>query len=195
VLIVGMMAWLQRTAGGAPLGTKLAFVFMGVAFLLLETKSIVQFSLLFGTTWVNSSLVFLAVLALVLAANWTAALLRGSWVLPAAFALLIASCLITLVYPLRNLLAVESTALRFVLASLMTFSAIYFANLIFSVTFRDQQLPEQLFGWNLLGATAGGIVEYASMALGYNALAVIVAVCYTLVFVLLRRAPAATPAT
>jgi len=53
----------------APLATRLAFVAMGAAFLLLETKSIVQFSLLFGTTWVNTSLVFVAVLVMVLAAT------------------------------------------------------------------------------------------------------------------------------
>src|SRR5207248_9747011 len=41
---------------------RLAFIFMGVAFLLLETKSVIQFSLLFGTTWINNSLVFLSVL-------------------------------------------------------------------------------------------------------------------------------------
>jgi hypothetical protein len=67
----------------------------------------------------------------------------------------------------------------------MTFSPIFFANLIFSVSFRDQAIPEQLFGWNLLGATIGGVIEYASMATGYNFLAVIVACCYTIVFALL----------
>jgi hypothetical protein len=164
---------------------KLAFVGMGIAFLLLETKSIVQFSLLFGTTWKNTSLVFMAVLVMVLAANWVARAMRSRWVIPAAYGLLVASCLLTLVYPLANLLSVESNALRFAIASLMTFSPIFFANVIFSVSFRDQEIPEQLFGWNLLGATIGGVIEYASMATGYNFLAVIVACCYTVVFALL----------
>ncbi len=31
---------------------------MGAAFLLLETKSVVQFALLFGTTWFVNALVF-----------------------------------------------------------------------------------------------------------------------------------------
>jgi hypothetical protein len=166
---------------------------MGIAFLLLETKSIVQFSLLFGTTWVNTSLVFLGVLSLVLCANWAALPLRKDTALPVVFLLLLASCLLTLFYPLSNLLRLESGVARFILGSLMTFSPIFFANLIFSLTFRDQALPEHLFGWNLLGATVGGLVEYASMATGYNALAVIVAVCYTLVFAFLllsRRAQA-----
>ena len=42
--------------------------FMGAAFLLLETKSVVQFALLFGTTWFVNALVFLGVLLSVLLA-------------------------------------------------------------------------------------------------------------------------------
>ena len=42
--------------------------FMGAAFMLLETKNVVQFALLFGTTWLVNALVFAGVLAAVLAA-------------------------------------------------------------------------------------------------------------------------------
>src|SRR5258708_11032793 len=42
--------------------------FMGAAFMLLETKSVVQFALLFGTTWFVNALVFGGVLLAVLAA-------------------------------------------------------------------------------------------------------------------------------
>ena len=69
----------------------------------------------------------------------------------------------------------------------MTFSPIFFANLLFSLAFRDQPTAEHLFGWNLLGATLGGIIEYSSMALGYNALSLIVAACYALALVLLLK--------
>jgi len=158
---------------------------MGIAFLLLETKSIVQFSLLFGTTWINNSLVFLGVLLLVLAANWTAVHIKTRNMLWIIYLFLILSSLVTLLFPLSGLLKVENYFLRFVIASLMTFSPIYFANLIFSITFRDQELPEHIFGWNLIGATIGGILEYSSMALGYNMLAVIVAVCYTIVVIMI----------
>ncbi len=194
-VIVLIAAWLyldskrrEDVRDAADAYTTLAFLFMGIAFLLLETKSIVQFSLLFGTTWVNTSLVFLGVLTLVLFANWVAVPLKKEKALPAIFVLLLGSCLLTLFYPLSNLLRLESAALRFVIATLMTFSPIFFANLVFSLTFRDQSVPEHLFGWNLLGATFGGLVEYTSMATGYNALAVLVAICYALVFVCLRFA-------
>ncbi len=186
---------LERYSKPGMLATKLAFVFMGIAFLLLETKSVIQFSLLFGTTWLNSSLVFLAALLLVLVANWTAVLIRdGGWMRVICIGLIL-SCLITVVYPLGNLLEVESTLLRFVLASLMTFAPIFFANLLFSLSFRDQDVPEHIFGWNLIGATVGGVIEYSSMYFGYSFLAVVVAVAYAIVIALLlfaRRARAMT---
>ena len=44
------------------------FLVLGVAFLLLETKSLVSFSLLFGTTWLVNAMSFFAILASVLLA-------------------------------------------------------------------------------------------------------------------------------
>ncbi len=169
------------------LATNLAFLFMGLAFLLLETKSVIQFSLLFGTTWKNSSLVFLAVLSLVLAANFVAARWQRLS-LPLIGTLLIGSCLVGYVYPLHQLLGVQSTLLRFVLASVLTFTPVFFANLVFSVAFRKQALPEHVFGWNLIGATLGGVVEYVGMRYGYAFLGFVVAASYALVLALLSRA-------
>ncbi|KAB2969571.1 MAG: hypothetical protein F9K18_01175 [Thermoanaerobaculia bacterium] len=175
------------------LEVNLAFLAMGLAFLLLESKSVVQFSLLFGTTWLNSSLVFLGVLVSVLAANWVATMLRGRHALAWIFPFLLGSCLLPLAWPLSNLLGVESPGLRFVAATALTFSPIFLANLTFSVAFREQPAPEHVFGWNLLGATLGGILEYTSLAFGYGALALLVAAAYTLAFTFLylaRRAEA-----
>jgi hypothetical protein len=181
----------ERGRGSELLPIKLAFIFMGIAFLLLETKSVIQFSLLFGTTWLNNSLIFFAILISVLAANWTVQYVShlGScrhWLqFSFLYALLAASVLITFVFPLHDLLAIEGIFPRFLAASFLTFLPIYFANLIFSTSFRDQEAAEHLFGWNLLGATFGGVLEYTGMAIGYNALSLIVLGCYTLVIVFL----------
>src|SRR5258708_18534041 len=43
--------------------------FLGAAFLLLETKAVVQMALLFGSTWLVNSAVFFTVLVLILLAN------------------------------------------------------------------------------------------------------------------------------
>ena len=43
--------------------------FLGAAFMLLETKAVVQLALLFGSTWLVNSLVFFTALMLILLAN------------------------------------------------------------------------------------------------------------------------------
>jgi SAM-dependent methyltransferase len=189
----------ENTGGQSDALVKGAFFCMGLAFLLLETKSVVQFSLLFGTTWLNNSLVFLAVLVFVLLANHLANWFPRPWMLYAAGVLLSGLCVLQLVYPLGNLLAIQQVSLRFAVAALMTFSPIFFANLIFSMTLRDRPFAEHLFGWNLLGAFCGGLLEYTSMAIGYNWLSCIVLISYSFVFVLMvierkqQQRPSALP--
>jgi hypothetical protein len=181
------------------LPVKIAFVVMGIAFLLLEAKSVIQFSLLFGATWFNNSLIFLAVLISVLAANWTVQWLKNARLVWLFYVLLMAAALSSFLIPLHALLHIQGVLPRFVAGALLTLSPIYFGNLIFSSMFKDQKIPEHIFGWNLLGATLGGILEYVSMSTGYNALSLIVAGCYSVVFALLlvarRRLRQTAPTT
>src|SRR2546430_12591164 len=48
---------------------KLQFFFLGAGFMLIETKAVVTMALLFGSTWVVNSIVFFAVLMMILIAN------------------------------------------------------------------------------------------------------------------------------
>lgn len=180
----------DREGYGQPglLPTKVAFVIMGVAFLLLEAKSVIQFSLLFGATWYNNSLIFLAVLLSVLAANWTVKWLDDAKYAGVFYGLLVVAVLCSYFIPLEALLAIESPVLRFLAGALLTLSPVYFGNLLFSVMFKDQKVAEHLFGWNLLGATFGGVLEYMGMAVGYNALSLVVLLSYTAVYMLLKEA-------
>ncbi len=154
-----------------------AFTLLGSAFLLLETKGVIQFSLLFGTTWLNNSLVFFAVLVSVLLGIRVAQAVRGSWLLPTASVLLLASAAVQFAVPLGSLLAFDPLP-RFLLAGALMFTPVFMANLIFSVLFRDRADAELYFGWNLLGATAGGVLEYLSLATGYQALGAVVIALY-----------------
>ncbi len=50
----------------------LQLFFLGAGFMLVETKAVVTMALLFGSTWVVNSVVFFAVLVMILIANrWT----------------------------------------------------------------------------------------------------------------------------
>lgn len=153
------------------------FLLMGAAFLLLETKSIIQFSLLFGATWLVNSLVFFAILCSVLLANFVVAKLdikSPAW----PFGLLLLSLIATIALPLDTLLGIHSFALRYTLASVVIFSPIFCANLVFGALFKDTPKSDAAFGWNLIGTMIGGALEYSSLALGYQTLAYVVAALY-----------------
>lgn len=154
--------------------------FMGAAFLLLETKSVVQFALLFGTTWFVNALVFAGVLVAVLIAIEVARRVRLP---PPAFlygALLIAVALAWLV-PVQDLLALDA-APRFVVATALAFTPIFIANLVFADRFRNVESSNVAFGANLLGAMVGGAMEYASLLTGYQTLLLFVGVLYGAAF-------------
>lgn len=188
-LYIGMIAMFMTAAitGVFFLGPKgtlkrpeFGFFFMGMAFLLLETKSLAFFSLLFGTTWIVNSLAFTGILVSVLLANLAVQYgnIRARKLL---FAGLFSCLLIAYLVPPASFLAIESLSLRYLLAVLLVFSPIFFANLIFSREFKESEESTRAFGWNLLGAVAGGGLEYFSLLIGFRNLLIIVGLCYILV--------------
>jgi len=157
------------------------FFFLGMAFMLLETMSIVRFSLLFGSTWMVNSLVFFSVLGMVLLAIWLSAktTVKRLWVLYAALFIIL---LLNFIVPLEALLT-ENPLLRFSLSSLMIFSPIFLANLIFAQTFKAEEGTATVsLASNILGSLFGGMFEYASLAIGYKNLVIFVALFYALSF-------------
>jgi hypothetical protein len=163
--------------------------FMGAAFLLLETKSVVQFALLFGTTWFVNALVFAGVLLSVLGAIEVTRRFR----LPrprALYALLVATVIIGWLIPVHALLGLPF-GLRLAAAVVVYFTPIFAANLVFAQRFRDVETSNLAFGANLLGAMVGGLLEYLALITGYQALALLVAVLYVMALLFTPRARAA----
>jgi hypothetical protein len=171
---------LVRVGGGRlrPLRGYLDLAFMGAAFLLLETKNVVQFALLFGTTWFVNSLVFAGVLVAVYLAVETAGRARLPRP-PVLYALLIAALVLAWVVPQESLLALPALP-RFLAASALAFAPIYLANLIFAQRFAGVEAATAAFAANLLGAMAGGALEYLSLITGYRALLIVIGVLYGL---------------
>jgi hypothetical protein len=152
------------------------FFVLGVAFLLLETKSLATFSLLFGTTWIVNALVFFAVLASVLAAILLNQRVRFRSS-RALYAGLFGTLALAIVIPPASLL-IEPIWLRYVVAASLAFAPIFFANMVFSYSFRDTKAADMAFASNLLGAVVGGAIEYVALVSGYGFLLVIVGALY-----------------
>jgi hypothetical protein len=151
------------------------FLFMGLGFLLLQTKSIGDCSLYFGVTWLVTTIVITGVLLMVLLANAVAMRMRkfSPWL----YAPLLASLVLLWIVPREWVLSL-SVASRLAWAILIVPLPIFFAGLIFSTTFRDSDRPAALFGANLIGATLGGFLEYLGMAIGTGALSAIIIAAY-----------------
>jgi hypothetical protein len=180
-----------RAAAGPlrPLLRYLDLALMGGAFLLLETKNVVQFALLFGTTWFVNSLVFAGVLLSVLGAIEVVSRVR----LPrpaVLYAALAAALAVAWAVPQDSLLNL-SAAPRFMAATALAFAPIFLANLIFSQRFRETASSTTAFGANLLGAMLGGALEYLALLTGYRFLLIVIAVLYALALVSSRSRLAA----
>jgi spermidine synthase len=142
--------------------------FLGAGFMLLETKGVVQMALLFGATWFVNSIVFAAILVMILVSNLYVLAARPQSLRP-YYALLFASLVLSACVPLNIFLALPEAA-KTLISCLVTFAPIAFAGVIFAAAFRDSRQPDIDFGSNIAGVILGGLAEFLSLAVGFNGL-------------------------
>jgi len=162
----------ERRSGAAFLAQ---MFFLGAGFMLIETKAVVQMALLFGGTWIVNSIVFCAVLLMILAANVFVLMARPRRLAPFYVGLL-GSLAVSAVVPLDAFLGL-SPAAQMVASCLLAFTPILFAGVVFSVSFEQSADADRAFGANIAGAIAGGLSEYSSMLVGFQYI-VLVALAY-----------------
>ena len=162
------------------------FFFLGAAFLLLEFQNISKSTLLFGSTWLVNSFVITGILILILLANLIVAKFKINNV-RLLYILLILSSLIVYFLPL-DLFSSLDYWLRAIVVSIILNIPIFFAGMVFIISFKKTPFKDLAFGSNLIGAAVGGILESLSFIIGINALLLIVVVCYAMSFVFYRKA-------
>ena len=163
------------------------FFFLGMGFLLLETKSIIDCSLYFGATWLVTMIVVVGVLLMVLSSNLLA--MRIPKFNPRNYYYLLGSLIFLYVIPTSTILALNYLG-RLGWAILIMPLPIFFAGLIFSTRFQQSQQSKdtpRLFGANLIGAMVGGFCEYSGMAIGYRHLSLFIILAYVLSFLCVRK--------
>lgn len=173
VLSIGTVLGLMPRGAGVG---ELHFFFLGVGFLLLQTRSIATCSLYFGATWLVTTVIIAGVLLMVLFANYVVQrhLSRFSRVL---YIPLLVSLGVTYLVPTDWILSLPLGG-RLAWSLLAVPLPIFFAGLVFSTNFRSSPNPSAAFGANLIGATLGGFLEYTGMAIGHQALGLFVMAAY-----------------
>jgi drug/metabolite transporter (DMT)-like permease len=152
--------------------------FLGAGFMLVETKAVVTMALLFGSTWIVNSVVFFAVLVMILLANLWTLRFRPSLLWPYYAGLLLTLVLNTVV-PLDFFLGMNRS-LQVIGSCLLVFAPILFAGVIFAASFKRTPEPDRAFGFNIAGAMVGGLAEYSSMLLGFQYVVLVAILFYTL---------------
>ncbi len=175
VLIVSTVSvlWTTRGQGG---GWSWQFFLLGAGFMLLESKSIIQFALLWGSTWVVASVAIASVLGMALVANFIVASteIRRPWLVGGALiALLVANYLIPI-----GRVGFESRVVESLFYAVLVFSPILCAGLLFGSAIKRSTALARDYGTNLLGAMLGGVGEYLSLVTGFRMLLFLIAACY-----------------
>jgi SAM-dependent methyltransferase len=152
--------------------------FLGAGFMLLETKSVVHMALLFGSTWLVNSVVFFAILSMILASNLYILLIKPRKLRP-YYVLLTLSLVLNIVVPMSRFLALPGWK-EVAVSCLVVFAPIFFAGIVFGTLFRDSAQPDIDFGSNIAGAILGGLAESLSLVVGFNYVLALAVVFYLL---------------
>jgi SAM-dependent methyltransferase len=187
-LSIGILYLFRPVNGVRPNGR---MFFLGAGFMLLETRSVVHLALLFGSTWIVNSVVFSAILVMILISNLFVLAVKPQKLWP-YYALLCVSLGVGILVPMSTLLSLPGWQ-KIAVSCVVVFVPILFAGIIFGVSFRQSSEPNVDFGSNVAGAMFGGLAESLSLVIGFNYLLVVVLTFY--LFSALFRRPALAPAT
>ena len=175
VLGVGM-AYLFLPKGRIALNGRMFF--LGAAFMLLETRAVVQMALLFGSTWLVNSAVFFTVLILILLANLYVLKVRRVrlfWHYVGLLIFLAAGVLV----PVDVFLS-GGMLWRYAAPCVLALGPMLFAGVIFAGSFREAPNPDLAFGSNIAGSVLGGLAESFSLLLGFQHLLLLAMLFYLL---------------
>ena len=105
IVAVLSLAILQSFAPARTVRPNPHMFFLGAGFMLLETKGVVHMALLFGSTWVVNSIVFFAILVMILLSNLFVLAVKPKATWP-YYALLFASLAVNVAVPMTTFLVV-----------------------------------------------------------------------------------------
>lgn len=157
-----------------------ACFFLGAGFMLVETKSISQLALVYGSTWIVTSVVIASILVLAFLANL---LILYKVKLPSVliYLLVLASLGFGVYICDQNLSSLSATNERALMTLAMTLP-LFFSGLAFSNEVLRVRSVSIALASNLLGAMLGGFLEYNAIYFGYKSLFYIAGVLYILAF-------------
>ncbi|MBZ5600923.1 MAG: hypothetical protein LAO79_01300 [Acidobacteriia bacterium] len=157
-----------------------SFFFLGVGFMLIETKGITELGLTFGNTWQVIGVVMAGILTMAFLGNCVVGWLKITQ--PFVPYLFLWISLAVGWFVSRSGGFASTSAGRIETVLLLT-CPLLFSGMVFSALLSTKGAVSGMMAMNLLGAICGGLVEYNSMYFGFRALYAIAMGFYLLAFV------------
>lgn len=176
---------LIKVAGRGFNGFSLKFFMLGAGFMLLETKSITSFALLFGSTVTVVSVVLASIFLSMLFANFVIYRFDLKTVL-VPYILIFATLLGLYFTPIGIFSGLGWTA-KIAVSILLISLPIFFSSFVFGISYSKTIHMDTDLGSNIFGAVVGGMSEYISMAIGFNALYILSFLAYLVAFAIDRK--------
>jgi hypothetical protein len=184
LIMIAQILLLSLLLGGnflaeSPRFSHLSFFFLGVGFMLVETKGITEMGLTWGNTWQVIGCVIAGILTMAFLGNCLVHWLKIKRTLIPYLFLLAALAVGWLAARSGGF---PSTAFGRMETVVVLTVPLLFSGIVFSTLLSARGYISGIMAMNLLGAILGGLLEYNSMYLGFRALYLMAMACYILAF-------------
>lgn len=164
--------------------------FLGAGFMLLELQAISRLALIYGTTWITSSIVINGILVMILLANVLVVnfrpALRAKYML--VYGGMFASLFVSFLLPTDQILSALPGLPGAIVVTVFTLLPMFVAGLIFPTFFAEEPNSGLAMAYNMLGSVIGAFLEYQSNFTGINSVVLLSILLYALSFVCVLRA-------
>jgi spermidine synthase len=162
-----------------PRFSHLSFFFLGMGFMLVETKGITEMGLTFGNTWQVIGFVIAGILTMAFWGNCAVQWLNIKRPMVPYLFLLAALALGWFIARSGGFASTPTGRLE---TAIVLTCPLFFSGIVFSTLLSRKGQVSGIMASNLLGAICGGLLEYNSMYFGFRSLYVIAMGCYVLAF-------------
>ena len=163
-----------------PKFSHLSLFFLGVGFMLVETKGITELGLTFGNTWQVIGVVMAGILIMAWLGNCAVQWLniKRPWI-PS----LLLWAALALGWFIARQGGLSSTPVGRLETAVVLTCPLFFSGIVFSTLLLSSKGEVSgMMAMNLLGAMCGGLLEYNSMYFGFQSLYLLAMGCYLLAF-------------
>lgn len=180
LLLALSIVYIRRLVSGSGSGFSVPCFFLGAGFMLVETKGITELALVYGSTWIVTSIVIASILVMAFFANLLVMKIGNPPPLT-TYGMLFIALIAGLGLTFADLSDVTPWLNRAIMTGVLTLP-LFFSGFAFSTELKRSSSVAVALSSNLLGAMLGGFLEYNSMYFGLRSLYFLALIMYGFAF-------------